>query len=314
MNISINEPCHENWDAMTPNQQGAFCKSCMKDVVDFSAKSLEEIKTFFSKPQTGKVCGRFEEKQLQELSFDDFFSRFTYWNFTKKFAAIFFMAFGFWIFSNSGIMAQNGQHLKGEVMIAPDRASKKDTVKKQVTDEEQRRHIKGKIAMNTSCSNPKITEEKHMIKGDTIVSEPIKTEPVKKEEYMVMGMIAMVPKKQKEPEVQHQPEKTVVEDTTKKQPIPEAATEKSKTVSLIEEPINDRPGPAIYPNPNSGSFVIEANTKQTIYMFDENGRLVLTQSISGTTAIDAGNLNAGIYNLHITGDEGLIKKRIVIIK
>ena len=48
MKIEINKPCHENWDAMTPNEKGAFCSLCKKNVVDFSQKTLSEIKDFFS--------------------------------------------------------------------------------------------------------------------------------------------------------------------------------------------------------------------------------------------------------------------------
>jgi hypothetical protein len=36
LQISIPEPCHENWHTMTPTQQGRFCNACAKEVVDFS--------------------------------------------------------------------------------------------------------------------------------------------------------------------------------------------------------------------------------------------------------------------------------------
>lgn len=32
MKISIPKPCNENWNEMTPDQQGAFCKVCSKVV------------------------------------------------------------------------------------------------------------------------------------------------------------------------------------------------------------------------------------------------------------------------------------------
>lgn len=192
MKISITEPCHENWEAMTPNQQGAFCHSCAKDVVDFSKKSLQDIKDFFSKPQTGRVCGRFEEKQLEELSVEDFISRFTYWNFSKKFAAIFFMAFGLLIFSGNETNAQNGEHmLKGEVAIMPDQTTKKNTGNDKQHQEAERRMIKGKVARQVCTTVDPVTTVKGNAKIETVTEV--------KEEQMIMGMIAFNPRKQEEP-------------------------------------------------------------------------------------------------------------------
>jgi CarboxypepD_reg-like domain len=64
--LSIPTPCHENWDNMTPVQQGKFCDSCQKQVIDFSNMSDREIATFFKKPSTGSVCGRFMQDQLDK--------------------------------------------------------------------------------------------------------------------------------------------------------------------------------------------------------------------------------------------------------
>ncbi|MBL0155069.1 MAG: carboxypeptidase-like regulatory domain-containing protein [Chitinophagaceae bacterium] len=62
--LNISEPCHENWEAMTPDDKGRFCASCQKQVVDFSVMSDREIAQFFKKPSTGSVCGRFMSDQL----------------------------------------------------------------------------------------------------------------------------------------------------------------------------------------------------------------------------------------------------------
>jgi len=72
----------------------------------------------------------------------------------------------------------------------------------------------------------------------------------------------------------------------------------------------------IYPNPNNGSFVIEpsSNTKQTLLVYDVNGKQVLSQTINGKTSIDASNLNEGVYNINIISNEGVINKRLVIVK
>lgn len=63
--IYIPDPCHEDWDKMTPNQQGAFCKVCSKTVVDFSVKTDEEVQQFILENMDKKLCGRFRVTQLE---------------------------------------------------------------------------------------------------------------------------------------------------------------------------------------------------------------------------------------------------------
>lgn len=61
--LVIPEPCHESWDKMTPVEQGKFCASCQKKVIDFTGMSDEKLAAFFRKPDIS-VCGRFREDQL----------------------------------------------------------------------------------------------------------------------------------------------------------------------------------------------------------------------------------------------------------
>ncbi|TDO78093.1 hypothetical protein EV143_103338 [Flavobacterium chryseum] len=65
--ITIPEPCHEDWDKMTPNENGRFCLSCSKTVVDFTSMLPEEVQHFFIQNQNKKVCGRFKNEQLESL-------------------------------------------------------------------------------------------------------------------------------------------------------------------------------------------------------------------------------------------------------
>lgn len=62
--LSIPEPCHENWNAMTPVEKGKFCGSCQKQVIDFSVMSDRQLAEFFKRPSSGSVCGRFMTDQL----------------------------------------------------------------------------------------------------------------------------------------------------------------------------------------------------------------------------------------------------------
>jgi hypothetical protein len=63
LTLNIAEPCHENWQNMTPQEQGRFCGSCQKIVVDFSVMTDKEILDYFSKTSQ-QVCGRFSNDQL----------------------------------------------------------------------------------------------------------------------------------------------------------------------------------------------------------------------------------------------------------
>jgi len=72
----------------------------------------------------------------------------------------------------------------------------------------------------------------------------------------------------------------------------------------------------IYPNPTQNNFVIETTgtDKQTLQLFNVNGKLVLTQNISGKTNIDASHLAEGVYNLSLQNASGVVNKRLVIVR
>ena len=63
INLTIPSPCQENWDAMTPSEQGKFCGSCQKTVIDFTTMSDRQIAEFFKKTPSS-VCGRVYNDQL----------------------------------------------------------------------------------------------------------------------------------------------------------------------------------------------------------------------------------------------------------
>lgn len=60
--INITEPCHEDWNTMTPKAKGRHCAVCEKTVTDFTTTTDENIiKTLESNT---KLCGRFKSTQL----------------------------------------------------------------------------------------------------------------------------------------------------------------------------------------------------------------------------------------------------------
>lgn len=179
MEISIQKPCHENWDAMTPNELGVFCGKCVKTVVDFSNKSIEEIKEFFIGKQNEKVCGRFEKAQLTSLSFDAFYNEFKGFHFTKRFAVILYFTFGMWLFNASTGVAQTQQTTKGDVQVDQNimggvraNTTPKDTTKPCVKP--NTKAVKGKVKYKQAELNS--VQE---IKMGEVVAEPVKKEFVK---------------------------------------------------------------------------------------------------------------------------------------
>ncbi len=63
--LTIAAPCSENWSSFTPTQDGGFCSTCSKTVVDFTVLSDQEIISYFQN-QKSNTCGRFRADQLNQ--------------------------------------------------------------------------------------------------------------------------------------------------------------------------------------------------------------------------------------------------------
>jgi hypothetical protein len=100
LKISIPVPCHQDWGAMTPTEQGRHCTSCAKTVIDFTSMSDDEVKYFFINKKEEKICGRFKNEQLHriviELPHNIFYITMPGW---KKFLVASLVAFSTTIFS-----------------------------------------------------------------------------------------------------------------------------------------------------------------------------------------------------------------------
>jgi hypothetical protein len=62
--VTIEQPCHESWAAMTPTTAGRHCAACQKNVVDFTLKTDAEILAYLAGAANGRTCGRFAAGQL----------------------------------------------------------------------------------------------------------------------------------------------------------------------------------------------------------------------------------------------------------
>lgn len=64
--LQIVNPCEENWQTMSPTENGAFCNQCQKNVIDFSIMSDEAIIACLENTN-GKICGRVRSDQLNRV-------------------------------------------------------------------------------------------------------------------------------------------------------------------------------------------------------------------------------------------------------
>lgn len=98
--ITIPEPCHENWDKMIPKDNGRFCLSCNKTVIDFTKMHSEEIQHFFIQNQNDKICGRFKKSQLDTITIQiPTQVLYSQTNYYKMFLLALFIAMGTTLFS-----------------------------------------------------------------------------------------------------------------------------------------------------------------------------------------------------------------------
>jgi hypothetical protein len=62
--IALPQPCHEQWEDMTPEGRGRHCAACRKTVIDFTVMTDSEIAAIFLAAGSNLPCGRFLETQL----------------------------------------------------------------------------------------------------------------------------------------------------------------------------------------------------------------------------------------------------------
>ena len=92
MILSIHEPCNQGWDAMPETEQGRFCDSCSKTVVDFTSMSDAQLINYFLEQKNRQVCGRVMTDQLDTMlsPAEPVQKRFGYWKYIAASALLFF--------------------------------------------------------------------------------------------------------------------------------------------------------------------------------------------------------------------------------
>ncbi|MDQ3110109.1 MAG: hypothetical protein M3R17_09455 [Bacteroidota bacterium] len=183
MNLRIEEHCHENWNAMTPREQGRHCDKCCKTVVDFTHMPTDEVIQYIASKKKDSVCGRFTAGQVQVPAVAKTIPAIS-WTF-KKFLAALVLVFGGALFTGCGneetvgkLVAidhpnENPVQTESPDTIIP-KASVKDTVPLKA---DTIKHLKGKV----SCQeNP--PKEVIYYNGGVTVEQPT-----------IVGLTALVP-------------------------------------------------------------------------------------------------------------------------
>lgn len=202
LKISIPTPCHEDWEAMTPNTQGRHCNSCVKTVVDFTTMSDEEVKYFFINRKEEKVCGRFRNDQLQritiELPHNIFYTTIPFW---KKFLAACLLVFSTTLFScdtnlQGDIVTKNEGNIQTELRTSGLPSGSKLLGDTSVIPEKICSEMIGKPSATVGFMSPQIIPDDKIIVGDIIVPEdtlPV-DKPIIKIPLTKMGEVNMISK------------------------------------------------------------------------------------------------------------------------
>jgi hypothetical protein len=61
--LSIDNPCSQEWQTMSPAHEGRFCSNCSQSVIDFTHHADAELLEAMNRSQ-GRLCGRLRESQL----------------------------------------------------------------------------------------------------------------------------------------------------------------------------------------------------------------------------------------------------------
>lgn len=66
LSYSIPSPCSEDWNTMTPNEQGRHCDKCAMTVIDFTKMTEAEIILTLQSAAGQRICGRMRQEVKSE--------------------------------------------------------------------------------------------------------------------------------------------------------------------------------------------------------------------------------------------------------
>ena len=316
--VHIEDPCHENWNEMTPTERGAFCQKCAIDVYDFSNKSNTEVKSILEANAGKHMCGRFGKEQLLELN-----GGYNQWEnqsprvFQSKFLLACVLVFGMTLFTGCIEDEETGGEIMGDVAyienvdsdIDPDAQDPQENceiemgrfVEDVVEDsvEEEELMIQGEIEYI-----PEAYERDHVkggFKYNPDLEDVIPNDPIEQIDTLIEDLIRG---------------KVMIEDVTSIPTIPEDMCDEDidliDSIAPTKDPItpevsiiSNRLGLKVFPNPSTDHSTLIANIPSDgmyeVDLYGLSGQL-LQRIFSGELSageirfeIDLGSYESGTY-------------------
>lgn len=345
--IRIPEPCHEDWNKMTPDANGKFCGSCQKSVLDFSNKTDEEIKDILMHYKNQKVCGRFKTTQIDRplnlrINLNEVPRNMSI---TRMFALAMLLSFGSHLFACYDLQ---GKVIQGIEMISDEDDKNKRVVGEMVATPKEKEKI-NKKEKEKCTPTLKGDIDIQMVAGGLRIEhvEPVKEDSVKvvepkNEERFVKGKISRPENVEEKEEIPIPLKDTISIDALPLDETPlievksgliavETVTEEvivpEQVVSTVEEEneiVATENVWTVFPNPAKGDFTIAYELKKRsdvrIDVLDLQGRMISTisrveQQHTGKYQIPLTlDLPNGIYMIGLQVNGSMTSKRLVIEK
>ena len=278
---------------MSPNEKGAFCQSCAKNVLDLTRMSNAEIHSVLSQNQHESICTRIQNKQLDALNLEiEQWSRGTRVHMQRAMIASLLIVFGLTLFSC------NDQQQEEQIRMTQKKLTE---VVKQQQNETEEKELEWAHVPNTLEEVEQVTMgEMDMPRQEVVQEIEIIEYEQQKLNYTMLGDMAILP--------------TYFEYTQQIQPT-------------IELDANGNPIPfhfsaIAYPNPAEASSTLKLGIPTAIdaniQLFSSQGQFIqpiFSGKIERGTfeqAMDLTNLTPGIYLVVVQSKE--FKETVRILK
>lgn len=325
--LRIEKPCHENWNNMLPEEQGKFCMKCAKTVMDFTTKTKDEIVDFFKQRNFETACVRTRNELLDPLQ-----AQLRLKQRLARFAYLLYLAFGSILFSCNTPGSTNTLGIVLAVSEPARDEAQNATTGLMVTrmpEIEQQEFVKGNMFPNHANAN----EGEIIFHPDTIQLNGVTVngDYSINDTSMTLGKVVLNTKSIScfTGELQSfttglmisrvYEAESGIEMTDSTQVVSVKNNSESQLHLITESPLL-----LVYPNPNSGEFMIQLkngkNAKAKLSIVNSAGQIVKELNAAAFTdtespvTVNINDLAAGIYFVRMQTGDTLLTERIILTK